>query len=343
MKRRGIFEIGVRMTAVVAVALLVIQLCAAEPVDDADFAALQVEAGKTFKEVVTPFVENYCTRCHGQERQKGGINFGPALKSPGESASSARWKQAIAAVKLHDMPPKDAKKQPTDEEREKFLAGLNQIKFLSSKDPGPFVIRRLTREEYGNTLRDLFGVDPAVANQLPEEVIGAGYLNTLSPMQSEQYLAIANDVLDRVMTAKDGRSAKVRKKFFSKTPGPGVDERAAARKAAQSLSREAYRRPASEGELDVLLQVFDLARENKLAYPEAVRLMVKAILVSPQFLFITPATDVESNFESSQSILPLDDYQLASRLSYFLWGTMPDAELSALADRGKLHEPAVLK
>jgi len=89
----------------------------------------------------------------------------------------------------------------------------------------------------------------------------------------------------------------------------------------------------------VLLGVFDLARQNKLAYPAALRLMLKAVLVSPQFLFITPAKDAESG----QSIVPLDDWQLASRLSYLLWATMPDAELSALADGGKLHEPAVLK
>jgi len=67
--------------------------------------------------------------------------------------------------------------------------------------------------------------------------------------------------------------------------------------------------------------------------------MLKAILVSPQFLFITPAMEPDSR----QPIVPLDDYQLASRLSYLLWATMPDVELSALADRGKLHEPAVLK
>ena len=202
MNSCGMFEVGVRAFALFAFAWSLIPNLAAEPVEDRDFAALQVDAGKSFKEVVTPFVNNYCTRCHGQDRQKGGINFGPALKSPGESASSARWKQAIAAVKLHDMPPEDAKKQPTEEEREKFLEGIGNIKFLSSKDPGPFVIRRLTRAEYGNTLRDLFGVDSGVASQLPDEVTGAGYLNTLSPMQSEQYLAIANEVLDRVMTAK---------------------------------------------------------------------------------------------------------------------------------------------
>jgi hypothetical protein len=312
--------------------------CTAQPADDTDFAALQVDAKKSFKDVVTPFVETYCSRCHGQNRQKGGINFGPALKNPGETASSRRWKQALAIVKSHDMPPDHEDKQPTDEERQKFLDGISKIKFLSSKDPGPFVIRRLTKVEYGNTLHDLFGVEPAVADELPNEVFGEGYLNALSPLQSEQYLAIANEVLERVL-ASNARPTRVQKRLFGELPSPGADERAAARRVARSLARNAYRRPASEAELDVLLRVFDLARENKLAYADALRLMLKAVLVSPQFLFITPAMEPESG----RSIVPLDDYQLASRLSYLLWATMPDDELSALADRGRLHEPEVLK
>ncbi|HEY6228034.1 MAG TPA: DUF1592 domain-containing protein, partial [Verrucomicrobiae bacterium] len=310
-----------------------------EAVDDPKFEALHADAKKRFKDVVTPFVETYCTRCHGQEKQRGGINLAPALKKPGESASSQRWKQALAVVRSHDMPPDEASKQPTDEERQKFLDGLAKIKFLSAKDPGPYVIRRLTKVEYGNTLHDLLGVDPAIASELPDEVFGEGYLNTLSPLQSEQYLAIANDALDRILGSKDGQPTKMQKLLFGKTPGPGADEHAAAKKVARSLARNAYRRPASEEELDVLMRVFDLARQNKLAYSDAMRLVLKAILVSPQFLFITPATDIGS----ARSIVPLDDYQLASRLSYFLWATMPDAELSALADRGKLHEPEVLK
>lgn len=346
----------------VASALSLITRCGAAPVADANFAALQVDAKKSFNEVVKPFVETYCTRCHGQDRQKGGINFGPALKKPGETASTQRWKQALASVKSHDMPPENANKQPTDEERRKFLDGIAKLKFLSSKDPGLFVIRRLTKVEYGNTLHDLLGVDPKIADDLPDEVFGEGYLNTLSPLQSEQYLAIANEALDQVLGPKDAPPTKAQKQLFGKMPGDGADERVAARKVARSLARNAYRRPPSEAELDVLLRVFDLARANKLDYPAALRLMLKAILVSPQFLFITPAMEAESGhlkrspspFPSSggragrgkmaaPGIVPLDDYQLASRLSYLLWGTMPDAELSALADRGKLHEPAVLK
>jgi hypothetical protein len=108
---------------------------------------------------------------------------------------------------------------------------------------------------------------------------------------------------------------------------------------AASLARKAYRRPPSDAELDVLLGVFDLGRTYGLAYNDALRLMAKAVLVSPQFLFITP----HGEGQPVGGIVRLDDYQLASRLSYLLWSTMPDAELSGLADRGKLHDPAVLR
>ena len=95
------------------------------------------------------------------------------------------------------MPPEGVQ-QPADADRQMFIDWLAKVKFLSPEDPGPFVIRRLTKTEYGNTLHDLFGVDPAIADDLPDEVIGEGYLNSLSPLQSEQYLAIANEVLDQI-------------------------------------------------------------------------------------------------------------------------------------------------
>ena len=84
------------------------------------------------------------------------------------------------------------------------------------------------------------------------------------------------------------------------------------------------------------METFDLGRRNNLAYQQALHLMLKAILVSPQFLFITPAGEAAPG----NGIVPLDDYQLASRLSYLLWATMPDDELMALADEGKLHRAA---
>ena len=313
--------------------------CRAEPADEGDFAALQADAKKSFRDNVVPFVTNYCKECHGDKKRKAGVTFTPALRSPGDGAFSKQWKESFANVKTHDMPPDDAAKQPTDEERQKFMDWIAMLKFLSPKDPGPFVIRRLTKAEYGNTLHDLFGVDPAIAHELPDEVFGEGYLNTLSPLQLEQYLGIANDVLDQILAPKGAPPTEMEKRLFGEPPASGTDARAAARNVARSLARSAYRRPPTDAELDVLVGVFDLARQNKLAYPAALRLVLKAVLVSPQFLFITPAGEAEAG----RDIVPLDDYQLASRLSYLLWATMPDAELAKLADNGQLHEPQTLK
>ena len=236
------------------------------------------------------------------------------------------------------MPPEDAEKQPTDAARRMFTDWVGTIKFLSPEDPGPFVIRRLTKAEYGNTLHDLLGVDPAVAAELPDDVPGPGYLNTLSPLQAEQYLAVANAALDRALGRPDGPSTDLRRTLFGEPPPAGV-AREAAGKSARSLARRVYRRPPHDDEIETLLKVFDLGRANTLPYPESMRLVLKAMLVSPQFLFLTPAKPAPAG----KTVVPLDGHHLASRLSYFLWATMPDAELSALADAGTLHDPAVLR
>ena len=316
-------------------------LCLASPCNSmaANHEALKADADQFFRDRVTPFVTNYCLPCHQNRRPtRGGVNFSPALKAPGHAAFTEQWKKADARVKAHDMPPKSAP-QPDDADRRMFFDWMAKLKYLSDKDPGPFVIRRLTKTEYGNTLRDLFGVDPSIADGLPDEVSGQGYLNSLSSLQLEQYLTIADKVLRQIVAPQGGRRTEIEKRLFGQSAAPGNHPREAAREVARSLARKAYRRPPTEAELDVLVATFDLGRLNKLAYSQALHLMLKAVLVSPQFLFITPAGEAES----STGIVPLDDHQLASRLSYLLWATMPDDELMSLADKGKLHEPTVLK
>lgn len=295
----------------------------AQTAEDKEADAMLAEAKKSFREHVEPFVKKYCVECHG-DRPKAGLNLRVAVNKPGNPAFSRKWMECIANVNAHDMPPDDAD-QPSDDERQHFLDALAQIKYLSARDPGPFVIRRLTKSEYGNTLHDLLGVDASVAAELPDEVAGEGYMNSLSPLQSEQYLGIANAALQKM-------SAEALTRLLG-------EKNTDVREVARTLARRAYRRPPTEAELDVLVRVFDLGRTNKLDHSSSLRLMLKAVLVSPQFLFITPSKEADA----SQKIIPLDDYQIASRLSYLLWSTMPDAELSKLADEGKLHEPTVLK
>ncbi|MBI4907565.1 MAG: DUF1592 domain-containing protein [Acidobacteria bacterium] len=308
-------------------------LCAALPCRSmaADPEALKADAEQFFRGRVTPFIQTYCIACHQNRRPtRAGVNFSPALKAPGHAAFTEQWKKAAARVKAHDMPPKGVP-QPSDADRQMFADWMAKLKYLSQKDPGPFVIRRLTKIEYGNTLQDLFGVEPSIADGLPDEVSGAGYLNSLSALQLEQYLEIADKVLGSTPTA-------IEKRLFGKPVAAGMAPREAAREVARSLATKAYRRPPAEAELDKLLEAFDLGKRTNLAYQQSLHLMLKAILVSPQFLFITPVGESPS----SSGVVPLDDHQLASRLSYLLWATMPDDELMGLARKGTLHEPAVL-
>jgi len=341
-------ELNVKHTITLLTALL-LALSSALHADDSsknDAAALiraRTEAAKTLKNEVSPFLSIYCLRCHTDNRRNGDVTFQGLLKNPDGPAFQKLWKQASAQIAAHQMPPAGEDKQPSEKERKAVIDWVTGMKNLLPKDPGPFVIRRLNKREYGNTLHDIFGVDPAIARDLPEEVLGAGYTNTLSPLLIEKYLSIANDVLDKSFAPAGSKPTAVQRRLLGELPAKGEDPTAAARRVARSLARLAFRRPPSDTEVDVLIRVFSLARANRKPYPEALRWMVKATLVSPQFLFITPVkANSSGNTTVSQEMVPLDDYQLASRLSYLLWATMPDGELSALADAGKLQDKVVL-
>ncbi|MCY2940896.1 MAG: DUF1587 domain-containing protein [Planctomycetota bacterium] len=237
----------------------------------------RAEILKTFRNDVTPFLTNYCIECHGKNNvKKGDVSFTSVFKLPGAGEFRKQWQVALSNVKEHSMPPVDAKKQPTDEERRKFVEWIPQVKYLNPKDPGLFVIRRLNKVEYGNTLHDFLGIDSSVAKDLPDEVPGEGYLNTLSPLQTEQYLVIANEALNLSLGMKDGPATNKQKLLFGTTPSSESDWRNGAKKVAHSLTRSAYRRPATDEEIAVLLRVFDLSRENKLDYQASLRMMLKA-------------------------------------------------------------------
>lgn len=303
--------------------------------------ARRAAAMKTFREEITPFLNKYCVECHGRNNRakQGGVSFAGAFQRPGAGELRKQWQLSMVNVKEHVMPPPDAARQPTDAERGKFIAWVPEIKHLNPRDPGLFVLRRLNKVEYGNTLRDLLGVDPSVAGKLPDEVPGEGYLNTISPLQAEQFLAIANEALDIALGPAGAPAIDALDRLFGKAPPKGSDGREAAGKVVRALARKAYRRPATDDEVGVLMRVLDLGRANGLDHHGSLRLVLKALLVSPQFLFIAPGPSAPP----AGPIVPLDDHHLASRLSYFLWSTMPDAELLALADAGKLREPSALR
>jgi hypothetical protein len=111
-----------------------------------------------------------------------------------------------------------------------------------------------------------------------------------------------------------------------------------ARRIVESLAHRAYRRPVARVEVDELLSLVATAQSHRDSFDSGIRLALMAILVNPNFLF-----RIERDPAGSAAIHRITDIELASRLSYFLWSTMPDAELLALAEKNQLHSPAVLQ
>jgi mono/diheme cytochrome c family protein len=129
---------------------------------------------------------------------------------------------------------------------------------------------------------------------------------------------------------------EARNRLFFARPGPELPKREAARKVLERFASRAWRRPVRTGEVERLLGLFDAADRRGDAFEKALRLPLSAVLCSPRFVF-----RIEED-RPSKSPWPVPDVELASRLSYFLWSSMPDERLSELAAKGSLREPAVL-
>jgi cytochrome c553 len=144
------------------------------------------------------------------------------------------------------------------------------------------------------------------------------------------------DISQKAQEADAGKKA-LHYRVFGMEPGETpLDPRAAAQKLLAGIVRQAYRRPIQSADLEPYLKLYDRAAERGDPFEEGVKLALKGVLVSPKFLFRVEQPN------DKPGIHPLRDHEIASRLSYFLWSSMPDEELSRLADQGKLQDPKVL-
>ena len=119
----------------------------------------------------------------------------------------------------------------------------------------------------------------------------------------------------------------------------GKHEPACARKILGDVARRAYRRPVTAAEVDRLARFVDLAKKSGESFEQGIQVAVKAILVSPYFLF---RIERDARPQDPRAIHRIGDYELATRLSYFLWSSMPDEELLKLAGEEKLRAPGVM-
>jgi hypothetical protein len=131
-----------------------------------------------------------------------------------------------------------------------------------------------------------------------------------------------------------------RERIFVCTPARETDEESCAQKILSNLARRAYRRPVSEGDLHNLLTAYKVGRAGGASFERGIELALRKMLVSPEFLF---RIERDPGNVASNATYQISDLELASRLSFFLWSSIPDDELLDLAERGKLRDPVVLE
>lgn len=194
-------------------------------------------------------------------------------------------------------------------------------------DPGPSPVRRLTRIEYDNTVRDLFGVDLGVGATFPADQTVLGFDNnamglTVTSVLAEQYMGAAE---------KLALAALPKVKALGGCTPAAMGETACAKQTAERLARRAFRRPATEEQLASLMAAY--AARKEATFDSGLESMTQLVLQSPYFLYRVEVGSIETD---QPGLLRLDDHEIASRLSYLLWNSMPDDALFAAADEGKL-------
>ena len=293
-----------------------------------------------------------CNLCHNDN----GVASGTELEFPGEHASR---EQIIAfGLKLMDLVDRQDPEQsllllkptnreehtggvrikPGSDEERTLLRWINYLARLSDEEVAraqtriaeseqaelsTLTIRRLTHSQYNHTVRDLLGDRSRPADSFPKEDFVRGFKNQseaqgVSPLQAEAYAKAAERLAVSALRGGDHQGL-ILARSDSRT------DTAIAQEFIRRFGLRAFRRPLEIGELTSYTQLFEqeASRSNDLL--EGAKVVVESMLQSPHFLF-----RVERGPGN-----PHQQYEAASRLSYFLWDTMPDDKMFNAAEKGE--------
>jgi hypothetical protein len=191
----------------------------------------------------------------------------------------------------------------------------------------PNPVRRLTRFEYANSVRALLQVEPSAAAELPADEITNSFDNnagvlTVSSLHAEKYVLVSEAL---------AKAAVQNLSALTTCDTAAQGEEACARAFAQSMGRRAFRRPITANDEQALMTAYSAGRTGG-SYAEGLEVMIRAMLQSANFLFRLETTTPPSD----APLVPLSQFELATRLSYLIWASGPDDALLDAAERGQL-------
>lgn len=300
-----------------------------------------------FHQQIIPLLKTACFECHNGESANGELDLEALVEIMPLVVNRSHWINVIQQLKVRSMPPSDAD-PPSEADRRTLTAWLtNTIEnfdYSTVQQPGYEPARRLTHAEYNNTVRDLTGIDLRPADRFPDDMTAtSGFENSanslfVQPILMERYVGAAEAIVDRAWP--DGSPASRAQQAAWRTLLGDVEalsEIGAAETVLRRFATKAYRRPVQPGEMAALISYFEQRVRDGASAGSALRDVLQVILVSPNFLI-----RAEQDGPQANSAFPVTQWELASRLSYFLWASMPDDELFRLAETNQLRQPDIL-
>ncbi|MFM8474391.1 MAG: DUF1587 domain-containing protein, partial [Planctomycetaceae bacterium] len=313
-----------------------------------------------YRERIHPLLQSRCAACHSQPDDPDAFTVADIGRAPASANSAFVWDQAFSRIREGQMPPAGHpsldnherrtlerwwKKRPPSAFCEQIPTEQNQQHY-----PGYVRTRRLTRLEYRNAIRDLLGVQLQSHELPPAEASGGeGFDNVgdvlfTSPGHLASWMSSTGAAVRRALRQdleqSDPQQRSLLAEFESVRLAPGVPVAGAeeVRPLLAATAARAWRRIPAENELTPLLRLYDTAAGSAASTPEALELPLQAILLSPHFLFVVEPEPVDG-----VEVVRLSADELATRLSLFLWSSIPDAALRASAESGRLLESAELR
>ena len=322
---------------------------------------LRAELAEVYTKDIRPLMADKCYKCHNATKMKGDLNLERFETLDTVKTELELWQKVLEKVQAYEMPPKKAGELDFDQFgkltgflRELPLPEVPDCNQIASDRTANFyrgyvMSRRLNRAEYINSIHDLFGVELNLHLEqlLPADAGGGEGFDTTgdtlftSSIHIEKYLAAAEQITQLVLPdnprgqSRELRAARERILFIQ--PSWFQKSEPVARKVISSFARRAWRRPVTPGEVDHLMTLYARGTARGDRFAASVRLALQGVLISPHFLFLAEPEPTTTGIQR------LADVPLASKLSYFLWSSMPDEELLALAEQGKLSDTNVYR
>jgi len=303
-----------------------------------------------FEREIAPLLSRHCLECHDTANHKGRLDlskkstaFATSKKEvvivPGKSADSLLWE----VVEADDMP--DERDPLSADEKRKLRRWIDDGAVWAGEEIDPLAhthdrraaqnwVRRLTVPEYIETVRSLIGVDIAkeARDILPPDIRADGFSNTAYNLSVDLDHVEAYSRLAGIVSGKMNVRQFARR--FSKKRGFTDD---IMRDLVAKMGKWLLRGPLEEHEVAAFRGISTTVAAAGGTVDEALSLIIEAMLQSPRFLYRV------ENQRGDGSAWPVGEYELASRMSYILWGAPPDAELLKAAEEGRLFEDAGLE